>query len=205
MKQGRLLVIEGPDGGGKSTQAKLLNNALAAAGYEPVLAREPGGTRLGEEVRKILLNPEQGEIGPCAENFLFMACRAQLVDEVIAPALAAGRVVICDRFLLSTLVYQGIAGGLQLDEIRASAAMATRGLVPDLTLVLDVPAEIGLDRVGNTPDRMEQKGLEFHARIRQGYLDLAKEDPTAVVIDSTREIEVVAKEILAAVMQVLED
>lgn len=179
------IAFEGPDGGGKSTQAQGLKTYLEAAGHDCLLVREPGGTRLGERVREVLLDPELRETDLRAELFLFMACRAQLVAEVIQPALGAGRIVISDRFLLSSMVYQGLVGGLGAETVRTVGDLATQGLVPGLTLILDVPARTGLERVGKTRDRMEQKGTAFHQAIRQGYLDLAPALPRAAVIDGS--------------------
>lgn len=200
---GRFIVLEGPDGSGKSTQAERLGIRLAETGRETLLLREPGGTRLGERIRAILLDPDLAETGVRAELFLFMACRAQLVEEVIRPALARGAVVICDRFLLSTRIYQGRVGGLPDEAIQSVAAIATGGLRPDRTVVIDVPAAIGLERVGEARDRMEARGLDFHQKVRQGYLDMAAEDDRIVVLDGTRPPDEVANAAWEAIRDVL--
>ncbi|MFH0911215.1 MAG: dTMP kinase [Planctomycetota bacterium] len=203
MARGIFLAIEGPDGGGKTTQAGLLAEHLRKAGREVVPVREPGGTPLGERVRALLLEEDFSGMDVRTELFLFMAARAELVRQVIRPALARGAAVLSDRFLLSTLVYQGLAGGLPLEEVRVAGRTATGGLAPDLTLVLDVPAEVGLARLKRAPDRMEEKGLAFHRAIRQGYLDLAPNDPGIVVIDATQPAEAVAGAVWEAVSHAL--
>lgn len=202
-KKGIFIALEGPDGGGKSTQAKILREKLAETGRETLLVREPGGTPLGEKVREIILDPELDETGVRTELFLFMACRAQLVEEVIAPALKAGTVVLSDRFLLSTIVYQGIVGGLAESDIRSVANIATAGLNPDITLIFDVPASVGMARVGNNQDRIEAKGMEFHERIRQGYLDMAAADDKAHIIDATKSVTAIGTEAWEVVSHVL--
>ncbi|MHC4874607.1 MAG: dTMP kinase, partial [Planctomycetota bacterium] len=144
---GKFIVFEGPDGSGKSTQAKLLAEDFTAQGKKVLTIREPGGTATGERVREILLDPELKEMCTRTELLLFMAARAQLVNEVIRPALTEGTFIICDRFLLSTMVYQGIAGGEEISNIRKIAEIATDSLQPDITVVVDVPTEIGMERV----------------------------------------------------------
>jgi len=201
--RGCFLALEGPDGGGKTTQAGRLMDRLAAAGREAVLVREPGGTALGERVRAVLLDPDLEGMGAPAEACLFMACRAQLVTEVIRPALERGAVVVSDRFLLSTLVYQGVVGGLPMDAIAAVADLATGGLRPDRTVVLDVPPEVGLGRIEGGLDRMERKGAGHQARVRDGYLALAREDASAIVIDGTAPPDHVAEQIWEAVRDAL--
>jgi dTMP kinase len=197
---GRFVAVEGPDGSGKTTQAEQLADYLRGRGGEVLLVREPGGTRLGERVREVLLDPDLAELGVRSELMLFMACRAQLVEEVIRPALARGALVVSDRFLLSTQVYQGVVGGLPAGSIQAVAAAATGGLEPDLTLLLDVPAEVGLARLGQARDRLERKGVAFHRRVRQAYLDLA-EEARALVIDGTQPLPAV----IAAVRKAVDD
>jgi len=166
---GRFLVLEGPDGSGKSTQAARLLDWLAAAGRAAVHLRDPGTTRVGEKVREILLNPAHEELDPTAEALLFMASRAQLIAERIRPALAAGEIVVCERWLTSTVCYQGHAGGLDPASIWTMGEFASSGLVPDLTLVIDVEPEIGLARVGSAPDLVESRSRTFHEAVRRGY------------------------------------
>lgn len=182
------IVLEGVDGSGKSTQARALADRLQAHGIPTLLTREPGGTALAERLRAIILDPAVACTSR-AELLMILAARAQHVDERIAPALAAGTVVISDRFSLSSLVYQGIARGLPLDEVRAADAVATGGLRPDLTLVLDVPLEIALQRLGKLEDRFEGEGQEFLRRVVDGYRQLAGEDPTIVCLDGTESRE----------------
>jgi dTMP kinase len=171
---GLFLVLDGPDGGGKSTQAARLAAWLRGAGLEVVSCRDPGGTALGERVREILLARDAVPISLRAEMLLYMASRAQLVEDVIAPALAAGRVVVSDRYLLANIVYQGSAGGLLEEEIALVGMVATSGLLPDLTLVLDIAPAAA--RVGLPRDRIEDRPLFYHERVRAGYLAAARGD-----------------------------
>jgi len=172
---GRFLVLEGPDGSGKSTQAARLVAWLVSRGREAVHLRDPGATRVGEKVREILLDPAHEELDPTAEALLFMASRAQLIAERIRPERERGRIVVCERWLPSTVCYQGYAGGLSPEAIWKMGEFASGGLSPDLTLVLDVEPETGLSRVGDEPDLMEQRSLEFHRAVRDGYLRIAEE------------------------------
>jgi dTMP kinase len=167
MSRGFFLVIEGPEGAGKTTLATALAARLRSAGAELVLVREPGGTILAERIRDILLDPGY-PIEPASELFLFLAARADLVARVIRPALAAGRTVLADRFELSTEAYQSGGRGLDVDLVRAANRSSTDGLMPDLTLILDLPTELGFDRIrrsGQGLDRIEQAGAEFHGRV----------------------------------------
>lgn len=196
--RGKFITFEGSEGCGKSTQLARLVARLQAAGIEPLLTREPGGTDLGEEIRNLLLHHKAGG-AMCAETelLLFAAARAQLVRERIAPALAAGRVVISDRFLDSTTVYQGAARRLAPDAVAAINGFAVGACRPALTLVLDVPVEVGQARVrtrgDGRPDRIERESLEFFTRVRAGYLALARSEPRRIaVIDTTRPVDEVA-------------
>jgi dTMP kinase len=201
--RGRFVVFEGPDASGKSTQAKLLCEALAARGLPVQLTREPGGTPLGEQLRGVLLTADGPEICTRAELFLFMAARAQLVETVVKPAVEAGHVVISDRFLLSSIVYQGLAGSIPAGEVEAIGKSATMGLVPDLTIVVDVDTETALARSGEA-DRIEQRGRSYRERVRQGFLSLARRDPARIaVVDGTRPVEVVHAEVLKLVAHAL--
>ena len=169
MNSGFFITIDGGDGAGKSLQAAKLRDSLEAEGYSVFLCRDPGTTRLGEAVREILLNREEIPIAPQSEMLLFMAARAEMISENILPALEEGKVVIADRFLLSTLVYQGIAGGLALEEIMRVGEVAVQGRFPDLTILLDISAEAARLRLARPLDRIEKKGLEFHKKVESGY------------------------------------
>ena len=189
------IVFEGPEGCGKSTQAELAEKALQEKGRDVVLVREPGGTAAGEGIRKLLLESEDA-IGPRAETLLFMASRAQLVDEVIRPALNNETTVLCKRFLSSTIAYQGYAGGEDIDAITALGTYATVGLKPDLTILLDINAGLGMSRV-KSPDRIEKRGPEYHRNVRDGFLELAQQHAdTYVVIDGTESIENIHEEVM---------
>ena len=189
--------------------AERLAGALRARGLEVRLTREPGGTRLGEQVRSIVLaRAQDGDeaIDARADALLFNAARAQLVAEVIRPALAAGEVVVCARFADSTLAYQGYGAGLPIAELRSVAGVATSGLSPDLTILLDVAPEIGLARKADDARNRFESGfdVEFHRRVRSGFLDLAREEPGRWrVIDADRDAEAVFADVLAAVLAAL--
>jgi dTMP kinase len=183
-RAGRFVVLEGPDGSGKSLQAARLAEHLGRTGHPVTLTREPGGTRLGEQVRAILLDPGPTARGGWADALLFSAARAQLVEEVIRPSLARGDVVVCDRYATSTLAYQGHGSGLDVRQLAELEDWITGGLRPDLVVLIDVPVEVGLSRRGaDTADeltRFEDDGRHdraFHERVRAGYLALAEADP----------------------------
>lgn len=185
--------LEGPDGVGKTTQAALLAERLRTAGLEVVQCREPGGTELGERVRAVLLDP-QVAMGDRAEALLFAAARAEITQEVIAPALERGAWVVCDRFIDSSLVYQGIARGLGVAPIRDVSLFATGGVLPARTLVMH-----GVDRRDDEPDRMEAAGADFHARVAEGFLELAALEPDRLRLVDARGVEdEVAERIWAA-------
>jgi len=173
---GKFIVLDGPDGSGKSTQLALLAEWLAGAGVDVVTARDPGGTEIGDRIRQILLDGRHADMAVPCETMLYMASRAQLVAEIIAPVLAAGKCVLCDRYVSATLAYQG-AGGAELADIRTVADVATGAAWPDLTIILDLPAEAGLERLPESPDRMESKDLDFHRKVRQSFLDQASGEP----------------------------
>ena len=201
---GLFITFEGPEGAGKTVQAKRLVDFLRANGTPASLTREPGGTRLGEQVRSIVLAQAQGdhEIDPLADALLFNAARAQLVAEVIKPALAADEVVVCARFADSTLAYQGYGAGVGLSELRTLAEVATTGLVPDLTILLDVPPAVGLARkADDSRNRFEAAfDLEFHERVQAGFVELARAEPGRWrVIDATRDADAVFADVRAAV------
>jgi dTMP kinase len=171
---GLFLALEGPDGGGKSTQAARLAAWLREQSFDVVACRDPGSTRVGDRLREIVLDRSSTHLALRAEMLIYSASRAQLVDEVIRPSLAAGRVVISDRFLLSTLVYQGVAGGLPIEDLWRIGQFAAAGLLPDLTVVLDVPLDAARGRVGPARDRIEDRPGDYHDRVRAGYLDVAR-------------------------------
>jgi len=204
----RFITFEGPEGAGKTLQAERLATALGERGRRVRLIREPGGTRLGELIRSIVLADAEGADGieALADALLFNAARAQLVAQVIKPALAAGEVVVCARFADSTLAYQGYGAGLPLKDLRAIAAIATGGVVPDLTLLLDVAPEVGLGRkAAATRNRFEATfDLDFHRRIREGFLELAAHEPGRWrTIDASRDVEAVFTDVLAAAAELL--
>ena len=192
---GKFIVFDGTEGCGKSTQARLLQERLARAGGpggpEAVLVRDPGTTRIGERVRAVLLNPEHAEMAMRCEMLLYMAARAQMMHETVAPALAAGKLVLSDRFVSSTLAYQLGGDGLTAAEIRAVAEVAIRGRWPDLTIILDMPTRASMDRVlpkfslfpddpdaGLEKDRIERRPIEYHEQVRRNYLAQAEADPS---------------------------
>ena len=196
MMQGLFITFEGPDGCGKTTQMKLLAEYLEKKGEEVVLTREPGGKGLGEKVREILLNYD-GEVSDICESFLFLADRAQNIDIIVNPAVKAGKIVLCDRHIDSTVAYQGYGRGLDIERINMLNNLATNGKKPDLTFVFDVDVETSMKRVGKEKDRMESAGIDFHNRVRQGYLELAKQEPNRIkVIDATKSIEEIHDEVI---------
>ncbi len=192
------VAFEGVDGAGKSTQVRLLGEHLERNGREVVICREPGGTSLGEELRRILLDPGSGDLQPEVEVLLFMAARAQLCNKIIRPELQSGKAVISDRFLWSSVVYQGVVGGLGVEEVLSIGRVATRGLLPELTFLVDLdPAasHSGLD----DGDRMESRGIEFQRRVRDGFLALAEEfKDSFILIDGGASIEQVHQQVLDA-------
>ena len=199
MSKGLFITFEGGDGCGKTTQIKLLDEYLRSKGYQTLLTREPGSKGLGIKLREILLNYD-GDVSPRAESFLFLADRAQHVDCIIKPALENGVIVLCDRHTDSTVAYQGYGRGLDLEQIHNLNSIATNGLKPDLTIVLDVDVETSQKRVGAEKDRMESAGIEFFERVRKGFLEIARQEPERVkVVDSTQTIEEIHKQILELV------
>lgn len=195
------ITLEGPDGSGKTTQARLLAQWLQEQGHPVVLAREPGGTLIGERIREILHDPAHTGMFPWAEVFLYCAARAQLVAAVIRPAIAVGQTVLCDRYADSTLAYQGYGRGLDLEALEQVLHLATGGLVPDLTFCLDISPEEGLARRrsgGGEWNRLDQETVDFHRRVRAGYLELAGREPRRwVVVDAARPIETVQADLRA--------
>ncbi|MGE5620474.1 MAG: dTMP kinase [Sphingomonadaceae bacterium] len=210
---GAFLVFEGPEGGGKSSQARGLAAKLTEAGYSVVLTREPGGTPLGDAIRQILLPATGVQISPRGEALLYCASRAQLVEDVICPALARGQVVISDRFSYSTIAYQGYARGLDVEALAAVVDFATGGLQPDLCILLDLDPRVGLERkrgaylAGGIEEwnRFEEEELAFHQRVREGYLQMAKADPGRwLVLDASLPFETLQARIMDAVSILLD-
>lgn len=211
MTRGRFITFEGPEGSGKSTQLRMLAEKLRAAGRGVLETAEPGGTPIGMQIRRVLLDARNRELCPTAELLLMFAARAQNVDQWILPALSEGRIVLCDRFTDSTLVYQGVARGLGAELVYEVDRIACRGLVPDLTLVIDIDTETGLARAHHrnrqardVETRMEEQDLAFHRKVREAYRQLAADEPRRVkLIDGARAPEAVAADVWAAADLVL--
>ena len=203
MPRGLFVSLDGLDGTGKSTQCRLLAEWLRSKGHTVTTCADPGGTAAGDVIRALLLE-HRGELTVAAEAFLFMASRAQLVAEVIRPALAAGRFVVCDRFLLANVVYQGHAGGIDPALLWTMGRLATGGVEPDLTVVLDLPVEAASARRGRPADRMERRDAAFHDRVRAGFLEEARCRPDRIrVVDASAAVEIVQERIRAEVAHVL--
>ena len=203
---GTFIVLDGTEGSGKSTQVRLLHDRLAGQrGSDAVLlVRDPGTTRIGEQIRSMLLDPANADMSMRCEMLLYMAARAQMVAEVIAPALARGATVISDRFVSSTLAYQLGGDGLTAAEIRAAADVATRGRWPDLTVLLDMPARSSLARVKRAMDRIEQRPMDYHEQVRRNYVAQAEADPRRYkVVAADRDPEAVHADVWAAVDAVM--
>jgi dTMP kinase len=200
---GWFVTLEGPEGSGKTTQAGRLADAARATGVPVVLTREPGGTRIGDAVRSVVLQAdnESAPIAPRTEALLFNASRAQLVSDVVAPALARGALVVCARYADSTVAYQGYGLGLDVGDLRALEAFATEGRVPDLTILLDLPVADGLARKGvEETTRFEALDLAFHERVRAGFLAIAAQEPTRFrLVDASQSPDAVFADVLAAV------
>ena len=192
---GIFISLEGPEGAGKSTQLKLISKQLETLNYKHVITRDPGGTALGRQIRRIVLNPEN-QIEKIAELLLYQADRAQNVAEVIRPALQQGLLVFCDRYTDSTLAYQGFGRGMSFELIEQLNAVATEGLKPELTILFDLPSEEGLARLHpGSQDRLEREALEFHQRIRAGYKQLIEKEPERwQVIDASKPLTTVQAE-----------
>lgn len=201
---GLFVAFEGGDGAGKSTQSRLLGQWLTDLGYAVRHTREPGGTALGRQVRELLLHGEDGSVSPRAEALLFAADRAHHVASVVRPALERGEVVLTDRYLDSSVAYQGAARALGHEEIRDLSLWAVEGLRPDLTVLLDVSAHQGRVRRGAVHDRLEREADDFHDRVRRGFLDLAAREPNRyVVLDAARPVEELATQIRERVAPLL--
>ena len=202
----RFITFEGIEGSGKTTQIQLLSNTLEERGVEHVLTREPGGTAIGDQIRKVVLNPDNAGMTSTTELMLYAAARAQHIDQVIRPAIEAGRMVLCDRFVDATRAYQGHGRGLPLDLIEELHALEVLALVPDRTILFDLDPARALDRARardahrrSDENRFEQEDLAFHVRVREGYRELARREPKRiVVVDADGPIEVVQERVLKA-------
>ncbi len=203
--RGRFITFEGVDGSGKTTQIRLLRQFLDELGVPYVFSREPGGTPMGEQVRRILLDPAHRDMGIETEALLYAASRAQLSRQVLHPALNAGQTVLCDRFVDSSLAYQAFGGGLDLDFVRTINDRATGSLQPDLTILFDMPpSDAAQRRRRGTEDRMERKDLAFHDRVRDGYLTLARQEPDRIrIVDASGSVEQVQRVVRKLVAQAL--
>lgn len=201
------ITFEGPEGSGKTTHSKLLCEFLRKKGFKVLHTREPGGTLISEKIRKILLDPKNKGMDIGCEMLLYMAARAQIVEEKILPALREGKIVVCDRFTDATLAYQGYAGGVGLKVINNIAGIVTKGLKPDITFLLDIDAKIGLLRTGRSKDRMERKSILYHNKVRNGYLAIARKEPERVkVISATggiKETQEIIRKILNTKLEIL--
>ncbi|SJZ75992.1 dTMP kinase [Selenihalanaerobacter shriftii] len=200
--EGLFITLEGPEGAGKSTQIELLNSYLTKKGYQVVQTREPGGTTVGDRIREILLDNNLNNLEPKTELLLYCASRAQHILEVIKPALLEGKIVLCDRFSDATLAYQGYGRKIDIELIQQINRLSTAGLKPDLTFILDIDSEEGLHRAKGLDkdgfelgigDRIENEKLEFHKRVRSGYLDLAKMEDRFEVIDANHSVDDIFK------------
>ncbi len=202
--KGKFITFEGSEGSGKSTQIELAQKYLEVRGKEVLFLREPGGVQISEKIREILLDTETINIGDECETLLYMAARAQLVKEVIIPAMNAGKVILCDRFLDSTVAYQGHGNGVNIEKIKAIGEFSTQGFKPDLTFLFDLDVDEGFARINRPMDRIEQRGIDYHNRVKKGYLEIAKQEPDRIkLIDARRskeEIQLTVQEYIDQLM-----
>lgn len=207
MNKGVLITLEGPDGSGKTTQINLLEKYLVEKGYEVLKSREPGGTSISEKIREIILDNDNYKMCGMCEALLYAASRAQLVSEVLKPALDQGKIVICDRFVHSSIVYQGIARELGKDRIKYINEAALDGLEPDLTIMLTIPYDEGLRRKYKQKklDRLENSGDDFHKKVFNGYLELSRNCDKIKVIDANREEKEIQEDIINIVEKLIKD
>ncbi len=200
MKKSCFITLEGPDGCGKTTQSKLLVQFLRARGLDVVHTREPGGTPFAEALRNLLLDPNH-KVSPVTELMLFETIRAHHVEDLVQPALKQGKIVVCDRFTDSTVAYQGYGRGLDLKEVKNLNRVATAGLSPNWTIILDLPPEVGLRRIqekksGRATDRMEREEIAFHKKVRAGFLKIARQEPRRCsVVSAAQDVEAVQEQI----------
>lgn len=201
MKRGLFITFEGADGCGKTTQLMLLAKYLKERGHDVVVTREPGAKGLGEKLRDILLNYD-GEVSSQCEAFLFLADRAQHMDVIVKPAVQKGKIVLCDRHTDSSVAYQGYGRGLDIERINLLNDIATGGKKPDLTFVFDIDIETSMARVGSEKDRMESSGADFFNRVRNGYLQISKNEPQRVkVIDASKSVDVIHLQVIKLINQ----
>lgn len=194
--RGRFIVLDGTEGSGKSTQVRLLHDRLVATGVDVVQVRDPGTTRIGERIRQILLDPANSDMGMRCEMLLYMAARAQMMTQLVLPAIENGKLVLCDRFVSSTLAYQLGGDDLTADDIRDVAEVAIQGNWPDVTIILDMPVEKSLARVDRERDRIEQRPLEYHQMVRDNYHAQATVDPTHYrLVDADRDVQAVHEDV----------
>jgi len=180
--KGKFITFEGSEGSGKSTQINLIQKYLKQQNQNVVFLREPGGVKISEKIRRILLDVKNEKMGDECEMLLYMAARAQMVKEKVLPALKKGSIVLCDRFLDSTMAYQGYGNGMDTDFIKRVGQFVTKGIQPDLTIIFDIDAKTGLSRLNRTKDRIEQRAVAYHNRVRKGYLAIAKKEPKRVKV-----------------------
>ena len=207
MSRGIFITMEGPDGSGKSTQIALLKEYLEKEGYDVIITREPGGTKISENIREVILNPDYKEMSSVTEMLLYASARAQLIAEVIGPAIDSGKAVISDRFVDSSLVYQGMARGLGVEKVYEINKTAIGDYMPDVTFMLDLPAEVGISRKKDQKelDRMEQESIDFHKSVAEGYRQMAARFPDRIkTIDATLPIEEICGIIKGRVKELLD-
>lgn len=199
--KGKFITFEGSEGSGKSTQSKLLCQYLKNKGFKVIFLREPGTTAIGEKIRKILLDTKNDSMSPECELLLYMAARSQLVNEVIKPALKQGKIIVCDRFMDSTLAYQGYGLGMDIRSIRHIGDFVTAGIKPDLTVFLDLPVEKGLAKCGAIMDRIEKRACSYHERVRKGYLNLVRLEPGRIKIIKVDKDKIVTQQKIRGLLE----
>jgi len=185
--KGKFITFEGSEGSGKSTQIQTVKKYLESKGHDVLFMREPGGVEISEKIRDILLDTNTTDMGDECETLMYMAARAQLVKEVIIPTLNSGKIILCDRFLDSTVAYQGYGNGVDIEKIKNIGKFVTQGFEPDLTLLFDLDVEEGFARINHPKDRIEQRSIDYHNRVRKGYLEIAKNEPDRIkLIDASK-------------------
>ena len=202
------ITLEGPEGSGKSTQIKRLAKRLELMGFPVITTREPGGTPIGDQIRQVLVRMENKELHPRTEILLFLAARAQLVEQLIKPALQDGKIILCDRYGDSTLAYQGYGHGLDLEKLRQMLDFATDHLKPDLTILLDLDVKLGMMRkkAEDEWNRLDAYEVLFHERVREGYLNLAREEPNRWrIVDASQGIDAVQEDLLRIILDALKN